>query len=69
MYGLYPFPRPKTRVRGESHGGAKLTEEKVIEIRRRHGDGEAVKALAAEFGVSSSTVSNIIARRIWKHVA
>jgi len=69
MNGSYPFPRPKTRVRGESHGSAKLTEEKVVEIRRRHSEGEAVKALAAEFGVNPSTVSNIVARRIWKHIA
>lgn len=68
MYQPYHFPRPKTRVRGESHGSAKLTTEKVIEIRRRYGEGESAGVLAVEFNVSASTICNIAARRIWKHI-
>jgi hypothetical protein len=47
---------------------AKLTAEKVREIRRRRGAGERTSRLAAEFGVAPPTISNIVARRIWTNV-
>ena len=37
---------------------SKLTPAQRDEIRRRVADGETVRALAAEFGVSSRTIRN-----------
>ncbi len=48
-------------------GRAKLTDAKVREIRWRYADGfgETPRELAAEFGVSPSTISDIASRRTW----
>ena len=49
-------------------GRAKLTDVKVREIRWRYADGlgETPRELAAEFGVSASTVSDIVTGKTWK---
>ena len=54
--------------KGETVPGAKLTEAGVREIRRRRTAGEPQKAIAADYGVSQSVVSNIMSRRTWKHI-
>ena len=48
-------------------GRAKLTDVKVREIRSRYADGfgETPRELAAEFGASPSTISDIASRRTW----
>ena len=51
--------------RGERNGRAKLTADQVLEIRRRSAAGDPAGALARLFGIAPSTVSNILARRIW----
>ncbi len=43
----------------------KLTNDQAAEIRHRAAEGEKRKVLAAEFGVSLSTVNSIIARRYY----
>jgi len=53
---------------GSSHHNAKLTEEDVLEIRRRRAAGETCAALADAFGVTNSLISNIGNRKRWKHV-
>jgi hypothetical protein len=54
---------------GEQCIGAKLTEERVIEVRRRLAEGvETHDALAIEFGVARQTISDIVNGRKWKHV-
>ncbi len=56
--------------RGSTHGAAKLTNDDVIEMRRRHADGGVSHtALAMEYGVCRSEVSMIVSRRRWMHVA
>lgn len=60
--------RPETRPRGEAHSGAKLTVEKVREIRRRFAAGVAARALAREFGLGRSTIQHVIHRESWKSV-
>lgn len=55
--------------RGEKHGEAKLTEDAVREIRRRRAEGEILRVLAAEFGVSDGLVRAVVYRRAWRHVA
>lgn len=45
---------------------AKLTWDKVAEIRRRHAAGEAQNALAREFGVHATTVGAFITGTGWR---
>lgn len=56
------------RVRGEVHYDARLTADKVREIRRRAAAGEEHSALGREFGVSHTAIYYIVIRRNWKHV-
>lgn len=55
-----------THNRGERQGQSKLTAEQVREIRaQRH---RLQRDLAAEYGVSDATISDIHCRRIWNHI-
>jgi len=54
---------------GSRRNQAKLTEADVVEIRRRatkRGDG---RKLAREFGVSPILISNVVNRKVWRHVS
>jgi len=58
---------------GEFHGSSKLTNEDVLEIRRRYtGRGKGHRAngmeLAKEFGVTYGLIWQITARKIWTHI-
>jgi hypothetical protein len=50
---------------GEMHGLAKLTEDKVMEIRL---STEYQSEMARKFGVSEATISNIKHHRTWAHL-
>ena len=54
---------------GESNGQAKLTPEKVRELRELYKSGVKTKELALRFGLNRSTVYNIAVHRTWKQVA
>lgn len=57
-------------VIGERHGHARLTEEKVREIRRSYqGRRGEQRELGRRFGVCQQTIQSIVARETWKHVA
>ena len=59
--GRHPKGRTKWR--------AKLTDDKVIRIRRFYAKGISGKALASIFNVSRSQISNVVTRqRTWIHV-
>jgi len=47
---------------------SKLEESDVFEIRQRYTAGETMQALATDYGVSISTVHNIIRRKTWRHL-
>jgi hypothetical protein len=53
---------------GESHPQAKLTEKQVLSIRRYRAAGEKLIDVAARFGISLTTVSDIANRKIWAHL-
>lgn len=57
--------RPKTINKGSKHPMSKLTEEKVVEIRRLLGK-EKQKDIAKKFGISPSVISAIKCGRIWR---
>lgn len=55
--------------KGEKGGGAKLTREKVYEIKTRYAKKEgSLLSLSREFGVHKSTICNVVMERSWKHV-
>lgn len=58
-------------ARGSTNGNSKLTEEQVLVIRAKHAPWSRTRghtALAKEYGVSSSLISQIINRDIWTHI-
>lgn len=57
--------RPRTWLTGEKHSQAKLTWEKVDEIRRRYAAGENQYELARAFGVSQPTTQRIVTGKNW----
>lgn len=57
--------RDGTLPRGSKSGLAKLTEEQVIEIKRRSLAGESRASLGREFGVSAENISHIALGRSW----
>jgi HNH endonuclease len=65
-----PIPQQHRALkRGEAQHSAKLTEETVRMIRKRHHAGETLHSLATEFGVSRPTLSDLVTGRTWKHVS
>jgi 3-oxoacyl-[acyl-carrier protein] reductase len=54
---------------GEGNPRAKLTAEKVRELRARRADGLTYRQLAAEFGISDVSAYAAVNRRTWAHVA
>jgi hypothetical protein len=56
-------------LNGEDDPKHKLTEHQVLEIRRLYKPWRYSQfRLAYEFGVSRSTIEEILHRRIWKHI-
>lgn len=57
------------KCRGENAAAAKLTEKDVINIRSNWANGVmSQKEMAKIYGVADSSISNIIAKRTWKHI-
>jgi hypothetical protein len=54
-----------THNRGENHGIAKLTKEKVLDIRRRLSSGESERKLASSFGVSRGAIRSVRNGHSW----
>ncbi len=69
--GLWRLPRP---LYGEDNPGAKLTESDVRAIRAKYARGaksacpDTYGSLAEEYGVSKSTVGQLVRRTSWKHL-
>ncbi len=59
----------KRRIaKGETISSSKLTEQQVNEIRELGGLKISHSDISKRFGVSQVQISNIIARRCWKHI-
>lgn len=54
-------------VRGARSGRAKLTDALVIQL-RSDAKYMRVNDIAVKYGIKACTVSNIVARRIWRHI-
>lgn len=59
---------PGRMPRGERKHNAKLTDDDVREIRRLCSAGLSQRAIAAQFGVTQSIVSEILNSKRWAHV-
>ena len=56
-------------VYGEKQGASRLTDELVLDIRKRYSFGNVTqRELAKEFGVCQWTISACIRRSTWKHL-
>lgn len=66
--GFEPSVRHGSAARGRRNSRSKLSEEQVLEIRRRGTAGEPSPALAGEFKVSRRNVDDIVAGRTWTHL-
>lgn len=49
-------------------GNWKLTEDKVLEIRKLYSEGMLGTDLCVMFGVGNATIYNIVNRKTWKHI-
>lgn len=57
------------QARGETNARAKLTKNKVIDIRSRYASGgTSHRKLAKEFNISRGYVSKIVNRKNWTHI-
>lgn len=56
-------------AKGSGNGRSVLTETIVIEARRRHSEGESMRALGREFGVSNVTMLKAIRGQTWGAVS
>jgi hypothetical protein len=54
--------------KGESHPTAKLTEEKVIEIKHKLNEGNTARSIADEYAVAHQTIHGIKIGKYWKHI-
>ena len=56
-------------ARGSRSGTSKLSEREVAEIRDRCAAGELHRVVAADYGVSRVTITNIVGGKTWRHVS
>jgi len=59
---------PESLRRGSQCSQARVTEDDVVEIRRRFACGETTYDLGAAFGITQSATFNIVKGKTWKHV-
>ena len=60
---------PGPRMKGKEHPLAKISEETVLEMRRRYSGGRGqLTALSREFGMSKSQTSRILRGTSWGHL-
>lgn len=58
-------PRRKP-ARGERNGSAKLTASQADSIRRESAGGASYRTLGHRYGVSQTTIANIVKRKVWR---
>lgn len=60
---------PESVPKGSDRASSVLTDEQVMEIRKKYIPYEyGCRKIAAEFGVSEMTISRIVRRQLWKHL-
>ena len=61
--------RDGTMPLGERHHEAKLTDAAVAEMRARYAHGEAIRALAASYGIAFGVARKALNGEAWGHIA
>ena|SRR5438132_2896018 len=62
--------RPNPKLQGERRPTARLTEQAVRNIRHRYAAGDVSQlALATEYGIGQTTISNVLRRKKWSHIS
>jgi hypothetical protein len=61
--------RDGTDSAGVRNGRAKLTEDDVRDIRTAYARGTSQVALAKQYGLTQASVSALVLRKTWRHVA
>ena len=57
------------RLKGDLNGNSKLTDEQVLEIRRKYTPYHYPQhRLAKEYSVSTDLIHKILSRKMWKHL-
>ncbi len=54
--------------KGSTHGGAKLSDADILNIRERSAKGETLKSIAESFNITFGRVGAIVRGESWKHV-
>lgn len=63
------MPSPSNYRRGAAHPHSKLTETKIREIIYAYDRGGVTyRELANQYGVSASTINDILNHRTWRHL-
>lgn len=55
-------------IQGSRNPAAKITEQDVIDIRRKRKEGVQYPVLADEYGMNRSSIINIVFGRTWSHI-
>lgn len=67
--GYYTQPERRSQLPGEGSSSAKLTDDAVVDIRKRFAGGTATNAeLAAEYKVTGAAISAIVYGKNWTHL-
>ena len=65
---LADMARKGRQAKGDTHGNSKLAETDVVAIKKRLANGESQTAIAADYGVSDSRISEIKKGKTWRHM-
>jgi hypothetical protein len=63
------YTKPERTARGERSASAKLTADKVAEIRRLYASGLTQQVIGDKYGVTRESIKQIVTGENWKHVA
>lgn len=53
---------------GERHPNSKFTKKDILDIRKLHNDGVAIRELGRNYAVYPATIRCIVYKRTWKHI-
>lgn len=58
----------RSNLRRDSHARRKIEPESIPAIQAERAAGSSTKDIAAKYGVSTSTIQDIVAGRVWRGV-
>lgn len=53
---------------GEKMAASKLTESDVLDIYKKHAEGQSLASLGREYGVSDTAISHVVKGKNWSHL-